>query len=60
MKERDPNKVSLFYPAPKITPLRHEGNTSNGGAKSANSTAFQLKYRLYLIGHLLRRAFWRK
>lgn len=39
---------------------RHEGNTSNGGAKSVNSTAFQLKYRLYLIGHLFRRAFWRK
>lgn len=58
MKERDPNKVSLFYPAPKITPLRHEGNTTNGGAKSTNSTAFQLKYRLYLIGHLFRRAFW--
>ena len=38
---------------------RHDNNTSEGGLNKTTSTFFKISYRIYLIGHIIKRGFSR-
>lgn len=52
--------LSIFLPNQLMLYRRHGSNASFGGDKSKYSLAYKIKYRFYMIVHLLKRKYWDK